>query len=181
MTTSLEINQKTNHLISQVYIMHETGVVLVSRIYNDSCIVGDSQLIGGFISSLVLFFNDVSSDCYRDGTSGHNLDEIAITCSRLVIERRTDLLVVAIVPQDSALLRGAKRTRIKKVMGSIYDAFESYKLLDTAGSAGLENYIDYSDGFSSVLDKSLIDALDEMRKQLRLEKSEIISLFNGDN
>ncbi len=67
MTTSLEINQKTNHLISQVYIMHETGVVLVTRIYNDSCIVGDSQLIGGFISSLVLFFNDVSSACYRDG------------------------------------------------------------------------------------------------------------------
>ena len=74
---------------------------------------------------------------------------------------------------------GLQRTRIKKVTRSIYKAFESYKLLNSAGSAGLENYIDYSDGFSSVLDKSLIDALVEMKKQLRLEKSEIVSLFNG--
>lgn len=177
--TSLEINQKTNHLISQVYIMHETGVVLVTRIYNDSCIVGDSQLIGGFISSLVFFFNDISSTCYREDNSGHHLEEIAITCSRVVIVRRDDLLVVTIVPQDSALLRGAKRTRIKKVMSCIYEAFESYKLINSTESASLENYIDYSDGFSSVLDKSLIDAIVEMKKQVRMEKSEIVSLFDG--
>ncbi|MHA2253396.1 MAG: hypothetical protein ACXAD7_23770 [Candidatus Kariarchaeaceae archaeon] len=84
--TNLDANtQHTNDLISQIYIMHQTGPLLANRIYNKSCIVGDSQLIGGFISSLVYFFNDISSKCYDKETQGHQLEEISISCSRLSV------------------------------------------------------------------------------------------------
>ncbi|MHA2253397.1 MAG: hypothetical protein ACXAD7_23775 [Candidatus Kariarchaeaceae archaeon] len=62
-------------------------------------------------------------------------------------------------------------------MQNIFDTFDNYKLLASASDPSSENYIDYSGGFASVLDEVVRDTILSMEKHTRIDREEIIDLF----
>ena len=51
---SITLINSISDILSQIYVIRETGIVELARKYNDNCFTGDSQLFGGFLPILML-------------------------------------------------------------------------------------------------------------------------------
>jgi len=115
--------QPISKYIKQVYIIHQSGLLLLTRKYATDCIKSESTLIGSLITALLAFAGSDSEpgSCEGNPTGNHQLTEIATTCSRWIINPQKDFVVALLLPNKSRLLK--KKGLIKNCSTQILEMY----------------------------------------------------------
>ena len=114
--------------VTQVYVIHRTGMVILSRKYADSCIESDPQLVGGLIAAIMTVTNSTASNvtsCVGSKDGRHKLLEFTTTCSKWIISEDDDFVVTVLVPNTSPLLE--KIDLIGRVANQILETYLLFK------------------------------------------------------
>ena len=127
MTKKLE-NLTISNFITQAYVIHSTGMVILSRKYADGCIDSDPQLVGGLITAILTVTKSTTGTdvaCVGSNDGKHRLVEFTTTCSKWIINQEEDFVVALLVPNSSPLL--SKPELIQNISKQILDTYLLYK------------------------------------------------------
>ncbi len=165
--TSINPNPKLiSDSISQVYVIHQTGLVLLSRKYNNSCVSNDPQLIGGFLAALLTFArtsgSEVSKSCQWEEDGMHKLVDIGMSCSRWFIGTEEEYTIALLVPYSSQLILDRKFDVIKKISDRIISTFLIFRMFDINVEEDIRYVKDYSFEFGNAVDTMIIEQLSEV-------------------
>lgn len=157
-------NQKTaiSDFITQVYVIHRTGMVILSRKYADSCIESDPQLVGGLVAAIMTVTNSTSSDvktCIGSDDGKHRLIEFTTTCSRWFIIQEDDFVVTVLVPNVSPLLD--KIDLIGSVSKQILDTYLLFKQFTIQTEETVEESSEEQQELGNTIDNFVSDVIKE--------------------
>lgn len=166
MSNNDELNL-VNSYISQVYLLHNTGMVEMARIYSENCVNSDPQLIGGFIAAIFAFLNvsgnDVVKSCPGSHDGKHRLRSINSTCSQWYISQNNDFLSALLIPNTSPLIKNDQIKLIERICNQLLETFILFKnftmsVVETNSTEDeIGNTLDYiiKDSLSDFTDRKL--------------------------
>lgn len=120
-------NLTISNFITQAYVIHRTGMVILSRKYADSCIDSDPQLVGGLITAILTVTKSTTRTekaCEGSEDGIHRLVEFTTTCSKWLINQEDDFVVALLVPNSSPLL--SKPKVLQNISKQILDTYLLY-------------------------------------------------------
>ncbi len=151
---------------TQVYVIHRTGMVILSRKYADSCIESDPQLVGGLIAAILTVSNSTSSDvasCIGSDDGKHRLIEFTTTCSRWFINQEDDFVVTVLVPNVSPLLN--KIDLIGSVSKQILDTYLLFKQFTIQTEETVEENSEEQKEIGNTIDNIVSDVIEQFSGQ----------------
>lgn len=152
--------------LSQVYVIHQTGLVILSRKYSSGCVSNDPQLIGGFLAALLTFAKTSGSEeskaCEWEEDRLHKLKDIGMSCSRWFILTEDEYTIAALVPYTSLLLRERKFDIIEKISQQIISTFLIFRMFDMNVDQDIKYVKDYSSDFGNTIDNIVFEQLKEI-------------------
>lgn len=153
--------QPISKYIKQVYIMHQSGLLLLTRKYADDCIKSESTLIGSLISALLVFTESDSEPglCEESTTGKHHLTEIATTCSRWIINPQKDYIIALLLPNKSRLLK--KRNLVRDGSTQILEMYLLSRKFEADIGKDFEIAPMLDNEFISVIDNIIADLISE--------------------
>ncbi len=165
----IKLPKQTNTIsdtISHVYVIHNSGLVVLSRKYANSCTSVESQLIGGFLTAILLFTKDMSSNsnvkCAWEEDGIHRLTDIGMSCSRFFIKSMGHYSIALLVPNDSPLIKDSAYETIydlnERIL-STFILFTTFGLVDNFNT--IDTIKDYSDEFGHTVDNIIFEVLAE--------------------
>lgn len=152
--------------ISQVYVIHQTGLVLLSRKYSSGCVSNDPQLIGGFLAALLTFArtsgSEASKSCQWEEDGMHKLIDIGMSCSRWFIRTEEEYTIAILVPYTSQLIIERKFDIIQKICEQTITTFMIFRMFDMNVEEDIKYVKDYSDDFGNTIDNIVFEQLREI-------------------
>ncbi|MCE7733681.1 MAG: hypothetical protein GPJ54_02310 [Candidatus Heimdallarchaeota archaeon] len=121
-------NLTISNFVTQAYVIHRTGMVILSRKYADSCIDSDPQLIGGLITAILTVTKSTTGTekaCDGSEDGKHRLLEFKTTCSTWILNQEDDFVVSLLLPNSSPLLKKPKV--IQNITKQILDTYLLYQ------------------------------------------------------
>jgi len=91
-----QINDYLDQFISEIYIIHTSGIVKFAKSFGPDPQF-ETQLIGSFITAIESFMEVTSKKVHHD----IRLTDIGTSGSRWFVKKGSNVLLVAIVPNDS--------------------------------------------------------------------------------
>lgn len=169
--------------INQIFVVHKSGVVILSRIYQESCISSDPQLIGGLLSALLTLVqhdSNVTRYCSWEMDGKHRLRDIGMSCSRWFIGSHGDYTITSLVPHSSPLITSNRYDIIQKINQSIIASFSIFLEFGTNGkSKDVEAIQDFTAEFGNTLDSLIFESLyDNLGIEIQFEKGIHFDLEN---
>ncbi len=170
-------------VISQVFVIHKSGVVVLSRIYQESCLSSDPQLIGGILSALITLIQYDTGNgkyCVWEADGKHRLRDIGMSCSRWFIVSHMDFTLAVLVPHSSPLVKLERYDAIQKLNEAILNSFAIFFEFDDSFVDGeIQGIKDYSIEFGNMLDSLIFENLyDNLGIEIKFEKGEFFDLDN---
>ncbi len=163
--------------INQIFVVHKSGVVILSRIYQQSCISSDPQLIGGLLSAMLTLVQHDSNDtryCSWEMDGRHRLRDIGMSCSRWFIGTHGDFTIATLVPHSSPLITSNRYDVIQKINQSIIASFTIFLEFGmTDQREKVEIIQDYTIEFGNTLDSLIFENLyDSLGIEIEFEKGQ---------
>ena len=152
-------NNNFNGYISQVFVIHETGVVFLARRYNPSCFSEETQLIGGFLGALLNFVEVKTHEknCLVDPTGFHFIQEIKMSCSNWLVRKHDDCFIV-IISERSSIVSQPDQDQLKNELleqtSTTIDIIKSFQEIIHD-----HIFLDHSDEFGVILDNMFHETL----------------------
>ena len=166
MKTGVELVDKqinASDCVGQVYVIHQTGLVMLSRKYTSCCASSDPQLIGGFLAALLTFANNASysnvESCEWEEDGVHKLNDIGMSCSRWFIKTVEDYTVAVLIPNQSPLLQERKFDVVENICEQVISTFLIFQMFDMNVDEHIETIRDYSDEFGNTVDNIVFEVL----------------------
>ncbi|RMG37330.1 MAG: hypothetical protein D6732_07115 [Methanobacteriota archaeon] len=161
--------------INQIFVVHKSGIVILSRIYQQSCISSDPQLIGGLLSAMLTLVQHDTNDtryCSWEMDGRHRLKDIGMSCSRWFIGTHGDFTIATLVPYSSPLITSNRYDIIQKINQAIIASFSIFIEFGTDGINGkVEAIQDYTIEFGNTLDSLIFESLyDNLGIEIGFEK-----------
>ncbi|OLS28214.1 MAG: hypothetical protein HeimC2_08690 [Candidatus Heimdallarchaeota archaeon LC_2] len=156
-----------SEFVTQVYVIHRTGMVILSRKYADSCIESDPQLVGGLIAAIMTVTSSTASNvtsCIGAEDGRHKLLEFTTTCSRWIISEADDFVVTVLVPNTSPLLE--KINLISRVAEQILETYLLYKQFTIQTEETVEDDNDEQIELGNTIDNFVSDVIKEFSGQI---------------
>ena len=152
--------------LSQIYVIHQTGMVMLSRNYSTSTINSDPQLIGGFLAAILTFAKVTSNDNFANDTGGiediSQIKDIGMTHSRWFIESIDEYTVAILVPNSSPLIQNERYEFIYNLCKQIITTFTIFKTFNIDIDNSIETAQDYSEDFGYTTDNIVHEQLSGM-------------------
>lgn len=157
-----------SEFISQAYILHRTGLVSLSRIYEDSCISGDPQLIGGFIAAMLTFmkqsYNEAIPNCPGNPDGEHKLLEISTSCSKWYIVAEGEYISALLIPNTSPLQNEADKKLIVSLSENLLNSYLLFEEFNITVEESLEEENGGNeDTFGNTVDNIVADLLTKIK------------------
>ncbi len=150
--------------LAQVYVIHQTGLVILSRKYTSGCVSNDPQLIGGFLAALLTFArsskNEVES-CLWEEDGKHQLKDIGMSCSRWFIKTIEEYTIAILVQYSSPLLTEQRYELINTICDQVLSTFLIFQMFDVNVEENIGYVKDYSDDFGNTIDNIAFEQLRE--------------------
>lgn len=181
MDSTIQETKSVSDFVEQIYVVHKSGMVMLSRRYAISCVASDSQLIGGFLAALLIFMrNSQSSEdqCAWEQDGQHKLKDIGMSCSRWFINGLDDYTVALLIPNDSPLITESKYNLIHDISEKI---ISSFVLFTTFGLAdNLDSLRDLGGDFGNSVDAMIFESLsDYLEGDVQFEVGGETELFDS--
>ena len=153
--------QPISKYIKQVFVMHQSGLLLLSRKYTDDCVKKDSSLVGSLISALLAFTrsDDGSGICSENLIGDHHLTEFSTTCSRWIINPHKEYIITLVVPNISRLLK--KRDLINDCSKQILEMYQLYRNFENDANEEFDLEPPKDDEFIRIIDNIIADLISE--------------------
>jgi hypothetical protein len=149
--------------VAQVYVIHQTGLVMLSRRYSFGCVGTEPQLIGGFLSALLTFannsFNLEGNSCEWETDGIHTLKDIGMSCSRWFVKTIDNYTSAMLIPNQSPLLQNRKFDVIDNMCEQIITSFLIFQMFDINVDQNLAHVKDYSNDFGNTVDNIVYETL----------------------
>ncbi len=170
--------------IAQVYVIHQTGLVMLTRKYSSGCVSSDPQLIGGFLAALLTFarnsFNEENQSCEWEEDGMHKLTDIGMSCSRWFIKTVEDYTIAVLIPNQSALLQQGKYELIDNLCEQTISTFLIFQMFDMNVEQNIDHVKDYSEDFGNTVDNIVYEVLSELvGTSIKFETGGEIELFDA--
>ncbi|MHA2250998.1 MAG: hypothetical protein ACXAD7_11585 [Candidatus Kariarchaeaceae archaeon] len=170
--------------VSQVYVIHHTGLVMLTRKYSSGCVSNDPQLIGGFLAALLTFaknsYNVENQSCEWEEDGVHKLTDIGMSCSRWFITSVEEYTIAVLIPNQSPLLQQRKFELIDSICEQTISTFLIFQMFDMNVDQKLENIRDYSDDFGNTVDNIVFESLtDFLGTNLKFEIGGEVEIFDS--
>ncbi|MCE7734077.1 MAG: hypothetical protein GPJ54_04305 [Candidatus Heimdallarchaeota archaeon] len=167
--------------MAQVYVIHQTGLVILSRKYTSGCVSSDPQLIGGFLAALLTFArvskNEVES-CQWEDDGKHQLKDIGMSCSRWFIKTVEEYTIAVLVQYHSPLLVEQRFDLINTICDQILSTFLIFQMFDVNVEENIGYVKDYSDDFGNTIDNIAFEQIREfMGDRLKFEVGGQLEVF----
>ncbi|MDH5401791.1 MAG: hypothetical protein OEZ01_15745 [Candidatus Heimdallarchaeota archaeon] len=152
-----------NELMSQLYVIHNTGAVLLSRSYDKVCVSVDTQLVGGFLAAVQIFVSNLQSngidrvECSTTG--GHYLQEISLSCSKWFIQSVDEYMIACLVSKDSPLLTENRQKLISDLLSQILSSYLIFVNIAEENKKKPIKLLEYSYEFGIAVDNIVYDSM----------------------
>lgn len=170
--------ERAGLFVAQVYVIHHDGFVLLSREYDQNCMSGDPQLIGGFLAAINSFTksSSVNTTCSWDELGRHQLVDIGMSCSRWFIRSSGEYTIALLLNNDSVLIQNQMWGTIGRLASRIFNAFDTFRVFTDGAIA---SFLDYSDEFGETVDNILFEVTaGEMSEAEYLEGKTVLEKAN---
>ncbi|MDH5404824.1 MAG: hypothetical protein OEY49_20140 [Candidatus Heimdallarchaeota archaeon] len=168
--------------ISHVYVVHKTGLPLLDREYNSTCMKNDPRLIGGFLGAVVLFSkNSYSTSLNECPRKSHLLTKVETSCSTWVISNIEDYFIATQIPKRSTL--NYIPDLINQINSNILSTFTTFRAF--CDDSRVESFLEYQQEFKEAVDIIVAESLSEMQRpykkhndtKLTIDQKQKISYF----
>lgn len=151
------VNTLENY-VSQLFVIQNSGLVVLSRRYNVECFDQATQLVGGFIGALLNFLqNETSSNVCGESKRGlHNLQMVEMTCSKWFIKTHKDYFIVMMIDKQSPLVNDQPDI-VNHLLSNTTTALDIMETFQT--SLPKHVFMDYSEEFGNILDNVLYETI----------------------
>jgi hypothetical protein len=144
--------------ISQLFVIQNSGLVVLSRRYSVECFDQPTQLVGGFVGALLNFMQLETDDnyCGYSKTGSHELQMIEMTCSKWYVRTHKDYFVIMMVHKGSPLINENSEI-LDHLMSNTTTALDIMETFQTSLSKHV--FLDYSEEFGNILDNVLYESI----------------------
>lgn len=144
-----------------MYIIHQSGLLLLTRRYAEDCIKSESTLVGSLISALIAFTASDSEpgSCEGNPTGTHHLTEVATTCSRWIINPHKDHIIALLLPNKSRFLQ--KKNLVRDGSTQILEMYLLSRKFESDEPRNLEIAPKVDNQFAEVIDNIIADMIFE--------------------
>ena len=144
--------------ISQIFVIQKSGLVSLSRRYNIECFYQPTQLLGGFLGSLLNFLQmeTCNTYCGHSQNGSHSLQMIEMTCNKWFVRTHKDYFIIMMVDKKSPLVDG-NTDILEHLLSNTITTLDIMEAFQTS----LPNHVflDYSDEFGNILDNVLYETI----------------------
>jgi len=155
----------TTDQIAYIYVIHNTGITLVNRMYSPLCKNEDPQLIGGFIGALMTFAKETyqNNSTYCDVVN-HQLVKMESTCTNWIFSNQDEYFVLTQLPKESTL--NYSKDILNRINFNILNTFITFK--EFYDDLGMDTYKDFSYEFRATIDTIVSETLNDAKHNMRM-------------